>query len=92
MVGFFVGSTRVSVDVSVGVGVIVGSGVEVKVGRLVADGMGVSVGFGTKAMQDVNGTTRTKKRIALLNDFILHLAGCGLWDVLSRLFLDQKRG
>lgn len=65
--GVFVGS-------SVGAGVMVGSDVEVEVGKLVAVGTGVSVGFGARALHDVNAMTRTEITVVLLIVFILLLA------------------
>ncbi|MBI5354211.1 MAG: hypothetical protein HZB50_16325 [Chloroflexi bacterium] len=62
--GVSVGGTGVSVSVAVG------SGVLVKVGKLVWVGGGVTVGFGVKALQDANAMVRTESIIPLLMVFI----------------------
>jgi hypothetical protein len=54
--------------------VIVGSGVEVEVGKLVAIGICVSVGFAAKVLQDVSAMTRHERTIALQMIFTFFLA------------------
>ena len=44
---------------------VVGSGVEVEVGKLVAIGICLSVGFAAKALQDDSAMTRDERTIAL---------------------------
>ena len=60
-----------------GIGVIVGAFVGLSVGdtvgKLVAVGTGVSVGFGAKTLQDVNTVARAERIMSLLMDFILSL-------------------
>jgi hypothetical protein len=72
--GVFVGGTAVLVGSSVGVGVLVGSDMAVKVGKLVAVGTGIWVGFGAKALQDVNAKTSTEKNMILLIAFMFPLS------------------
>jgi hypothetical protein len=65
-----VGGTGVLVG---GIGVEVGSTVAVKVGGLVGDGVGVSVGFAANALQDANAMVKIESRIILLMVFMLSL-------------------
>ncbi len=72
--GVSVGGIGVSVGgIGVSVGVVVGSDVFVEVGKLVWVGIDVSVGCGTKVLQDASVMTRTESIIALSMVFIYFL-------------------